>query len=396
MTYDVHPEAIVYKGEEKIGSVNLEEVELNPKKSYTIELPTSGFSKDDRVRVTHIHANGESEIIGTYTVNDTGYIVIEGIKSFSDFELAYVDTTVEDVSVSAVMTLSLNESIDVNMYLYDLKGATVGNYTVSSWVNDRQVLNNVVLSASNKHSSQIKNKDAYKLVVANCAAKEVGDTIRIEIRYNNTLVREITYSVKQYCENACKSAANSEKNIALQNLCRAVLDYGTAAQYNFSYNVSNPANETYSNWATVQSRSIPSAENVKASSVSGTNPFSVTSVTLSLESKVEINFYFKPIYDISQYTFTVRRGNGDEVDVTSELTPKSGYYVLKVAGIAAVDLDEAVTVTGSCGDNSKTITYSPLSYAYVNQNVSGYETLGDVLRAMYYYHQMAETYFSIG
>ena len=93
ITYEVHPEAIVYKtvnnSETAIGSYAIKNEELGDT-TFTFKLAVGTLaSVGGKVNVTHKH-NGTSENLGAFTVDGDGNITITGIKSFSEFELASV------------------------------------------------------------------------------------------------------------------------------------------------------------------------------------------------------------------------------------------------------------------------------------------------------------------
>ena len=61
--------------------------------------------------------------------------------------------------------------------------------------------------------------------------------------------------------------------------------------------------------------------------------------------------------------------------------------------IAAKDLDKEHLYTVSCGGESYSFRYSPLSYAYQILRSSTNDSMKDLARALYLYNQAANAYF---
>ena len=221
-------------------------------------------------------------------------------------------------------------------------------------------------------------------VVAVCAAKEMTDDVSFKVYYGDTLLKEVeNYSVQTYCENKIKAADSTQE---LKDVCYAVLSYGSSSQEFFAYNTDDLADANYQQGE--YSGEVP--EQYKAVST-GTLDATVRA-NLTLETETVLHFYFKPKGDAAlTYTFKDDSGNdmlGNE-DVTVEQLD-NGYTSITVSHIAAKELNQAYTLELTDGTNTKTVTYSPLSYAYSKQSIPETQRVAGQL---YHYWETAKAYF---
>ena len=104
--------------------------------------------------------------------------------------------------------------------------------------------------------------------------------------------------------------------------------------------------------------------------------------SLLLESDTTLRHYFKEYVTVDGYE-TYRKGN---------------VYYIEYTGIAAHELgtDIVTTVKPASGDNF-TITYNPLSYAYIALSQEGEGDIEDnlltLIRAMYLYYDAAVNFY---
>ncbi len=383
ITYEVHPVATAIVNDVEVGTIEISNDDLAADASFTITLPvpkkiaTSG----QRVKVSHISEDGENGTeIGTYLVENGTVTLI--VTHFSKFELA-PDDLETDATAKYFATLTLNDNIDVNFYVYNCnKTDALGKYTVE-----------FTFGGETKSYSLTDGElapgttDVYGFVAASCRAEQMGDIINIVVKYDGKTIYSRDYSVKTYCENQIRNSTDQK----LIDLCKSTLEYGEYAQRYFNYKTGDLVTENYSA-NKVRKGASPIDDTYNKAAVGGTNEvFSGASATLSLTSKTELNFYFKPAdgFAANDYEFTVTKGGNE---VTPEITELSGWIVVTVKGFAATELNDAVVVTGTNLTNklSKSITYSPMSYAYRMQNK---EITGTICQALYYYHLAAQAYF---
>ena len=99
ITYEVHPEAIVYNSSsDAIGSYAIKNEELGDTNfSFKLAVPDTLADVGEKVNVTHKH-NGTSENLGAFTVEDDHTITLTGISSFSEFELQGTDANAVNVT----------------------------------------------------------------------------------------------------------------------------------------------------------------------------------------------------------------------------------------------------------------------------------------------------------
>ena len=288
-------------------------------------------------------------------------------------------TKVGDIGEYA--SLTLKDDVSINFYVTDLPDdGNLQEYKVQ-----------YSLDGENVQEASLTSPDYNKIVVAHRAAKEMGDEVHIELLYQEQPIYSTDYSVRDYCESQIESSDTPEK---LKTLCRTILDYGASSQTYFGYNAGNLVNEKYSS-GLVDETVIPAECNVLAK-MGSCSDIANTYFSLVLKNKTVLNIYFEPANGatLESLTFTL---NGTEVPVgnTGSTVLESidqGMIRLSVKGFAAKNLNDQVTVTASDGDETQTITYSPMTYAYIKQNASS--GLGQVCRAIYLYYCAAADYFA--
>ena len=390
LTYEVHPEAITYNaGGEAINSVAIANSQLGSEAVFSIKLPVSDELYSEAVdtdgyryvSVTHVSSDeGYEDEVGYFRINGTAgsYYIICDVTHFSEFELEpVVVANVAGVKVQASITLQ--DDIKINFYVNGLDGDKyVGDYKV------RYTYNGVTTEVRLDEVSTEAN--GYKFVVAECAARQMNDTVDFRVFYQDTeIFRTPDYSIRVYCE---KQLAKSNINAKLRNICLAVLDYGAAAQNYFGYQKSNLANATYTA-GTVASTVVP----VYVAEATWDGAVSKVTASLSLKSRTELNFYiYSASYIDEEVTVTV--GGSTWTNYTYEyLGDNDGLkiYKLTVKGIASGLLGQNVSFEILEGGIASA-TYSPMSYAYRNQNKGA--GLGNVCKALYNYYVAASAYFN--
>ena len=183
---------------------------------------------------------------------------------------------------------------------------------------------------------------------------------------------EKDYSIQEYC---LSQIENAEANPKLQDLCKATLDYGTYAQLYFDHMTDDLANRG-NYYLTLQS--IPKDF---AFAVEGDLDAMASYISsLTLKSKVGLNLFFKPLEGKS-VTYSCSREFDQGID--------SGYDSIRFRDISAKNLGDPIAVVVSDGTASATLTGSPLSVAYKNQE---HATMGNLYKSLYNYYFYAKAY----
>ena len=234
-------------------------------------------------------------------------------------------------------------------------------------------------------TARVTNRAKNTYVVAKCAAKEMGDTVKIKVYYAGAVIKEIDTSIKQYCEAMLETTGLEQKDI---DLYTAVLDYGGYSQLMFPYKTDALVNDTYTAGESVISgTTIP--DSFKAVSSGTCTGIKRTTVSLNLEYKTDLffNFTLDDGYTKDDFTFTVAG------DAETEIIEREGGVIsFHVTKIAAKELGVAKTVTvENTKDESRTITFSPVSWAYGMQGQS--DERGIFSKALYLYYRAAAAYF---
>jgi len=279
-------------------------------------------------------------------------------------------------------TLTLNNNIDVNFYVYNLSDAAhPERYTVETTFNGETKTTS--LAEAEKIVSQ--GTTLYHVIAASCRAEQMGDTVDIVVKYDDSQIFKYEgYSVEKYCENQIETSTDN----TLLDLCKSTLEYGEYAQKHFSYKTDDLVTKKYSANKVVPGAS-PVPENYNIATATGdSGTFRNVSATLTLASELETNFYFQPVSG-RNYTFTVTKG-GKTIE-NPEILDYSGWIWVKVSNFGATELSDPVVVTGTDGTHTRTLTYSPMSYAYRMQTNA---QAGNISQALYFYYTAAVAFFN--
>ena len=211
-------------------------------------------------------------------------------------------------------------------------------------------------------------------------AKEMTETVTAQVMTPNGPVGEAkSYSVAEYC-NALMEATNNAEIIAV---CKAMLNYGAAAQKQFSYNLDNLANATLSEEDKAVAK--PDASQYAYKIVGTGDGIKATSAKLTLDADVAIRVTFQITggKDVSAYKFLI---DGEETDPI----PTGDRYYIELDGIAASKFDD--THIFSVGDLA--VHYSVLSYVHMVHSSNSPENLVNLINALYAYYAATEAYVS--
>ena len=235
----------------------------------------------------------------------------------------------------------------------------------------------------------------YRVVVAEAFAKEMMDTSYIEFFYDGKAVldsdgvtpRTREVSVRKYCELVINDTSSSRPEKE-RMLCRAILNYGAAAQKRFRYETNTLANAGFE-WTPPYS-SIPSSYQ---SHSEGTCAAATANINLSLLSNVVLNFNFTPAegYTTEQIKeMLVVTKNGAPIS-NYAVTVIDGVVRVSILGIKAKELGDLYTVTiGNDSIGMRERSWSPIAWAYAMRDDSKEK---EVVLALYNYFKKAEIYF---
>ena len=223
--------------------------------------------------------------------------------------------------------------------------------------------------------------DGLYVIRGDMAAAQMTDVITLEVLADDAVLETKTCTVREYADYILDEAnvySDADKQLTLE-----MLNYGAAAQTYFAHNTENLATAglDMTNVGTQQLPATAMTEMAVSGKVSG---ISYYGATLLFESKTAVRFYFKAA-DITGYTFKV----GENVLTAQESS--NGLYYVQIGDIVPQDLDEAIALSVTAGEEALTVSYGPMNYM-VRKNANGSETLCALLKAMYNYYLAAEAY----
>ena len=268
-------------------------------------------------------------------------------------------------------SLSLEDEIAVKFHIKDINSeADLSKFSVEfTFKGEKTTITDGVTSYNLLNS----------FTAARCAAKEMGETIHISVKYGDVEDFAIDYSIRKYCEN---KLANDKVSQKTKDLCRATLDYGARSQIYFDYNTDDLVNSNYS--GDIASATI--GEEYKLVLDGTKTGIKKTSASLSLKYRTELMFRFTLDTGFDASMFAVST-TAEGVETTT--TVEDGVIVFKISGIAAKNLDKAIDVTvKKDAEVVRTVHYSPLSWAYSKQSSENEDT-SMLAKALYLYYTAA-------
>ena len=311
------------------------------------------------------------------TLNATG-----SAKSFT-FTAEYAS---ESPAVSLYgRSITLKDNIDVNYYM-EMSDSVFEHDAYLEFKIDGQTYK---LNASDAAEVNENGKTLYKFSCPVNAA-QMSDTIETRIVIDNKTEEEYSYSVKEYATELLSKS--NEYPVETIKLVKALLNYGTAAQNFFKYNIDKPANAGLSD--TDKAVATADFEEYKAviktdSANSQSNGLTYYGSSLICKSEMTVRHYFmvNEGCDINNYKFSYVNAYGNEVS----LTPKKasdGVYCVDINGIMARNLNSnyACKVTGKNETCILELDYGPFSYSQkvINSGNSS-EELKNLVNALYWY-----------
>ncbi len=283
-------------------------------------------------------------------------------------------------------SLSLNGNIGVNFYM-SLPEAVVTDEdakVVFTLLNEE--LKTVMVSDATPET--IGGKELYKFS-CEVSAKQMTDTITATFYNDDTAGDILEYSVKAYADTVLGDTTGTYDSA--KPLVKAMLNYGAYSQTHFDYNIETLANADLAEGD--KALSEVTATDLTAYAPGGTANAAVGAFEdayLSLESETKVNVRVKLAENVTGAQFKI----GEQAVACTEDT--DGYYVLSVDRIKPSSLDEMYTFTVTAGEQTATLTYGALSYAYtvLNGNYTGEDaaTLTNVVKALYEFNVAANAY----
>lgn len=256
------------------------------------------------------------------------------------------------------------------------------------------------------HTYQMKLSDGVEITKDNCGtgnealigcykftapvtARQMADTITIEVKKGTETVRREDYSVRQYAKTILDGKYSEQTKTMVENM----LYYGAQMQQYKGYKTNDLATSVLT--ADKLAALNAEAEKVTADtltsykeSVTGRiNGLTLNATSLQLRAGTGVGFYFTLAEneDVKAYTFTC---NGKTLTPTFDANSHKGY--VEVSDINADQLGEMFTLNITKGSESCAIQYSPM--CYVKNALASTKTdaqLKKVVQAMYLYNKAA-------
>ncbi|MBQ6303526.1 MAG: leucine-rich repeat domain-containing protein [Clostridiales bacterium] len=291
-------------------------------------------------------------------------------------------------------SLSLDGNIGVNFYM-SLDEAVTGKnstafmlFTVDGRTQKVQV------------KKLTANDDGYYIFRCNVAAKEMCDQIIAQFYLADGIESGPSYSftVRDYAAYILNHRASGEigHDPKVVALVEAMLNYGAYSQIYFGYNTGNLANSILDEPdRTVSAVPVDKIDQYVYTGVTqfnaGNRFISFISASLSTESELVLNFYFKGLP-----VDTVVTCNGKKLK--TRLSTDGSYTKVSITGIKIQDIDEYFTISFTYGGVDCSLTYSPMNYCYnvVTRPLSATRTqeLKDEVAALYWFYKAAENYIA--
>ena len=286
-------------------------------------------------------------------------------------------------------SLSLKGNIGVNFYMeldesfadsdtaymyFTIPGDTVTYQTV--YVKEQP-------DASLPHAeTRTVGDKTYYVFPCSVAAKEMNSDITAQIIDGDDQGDSYTYSVKEYAEylldHADAEGTDEQKAWAkAAPLVEKMLQYGTYARAYFD-------NADLDDIADVE---IPSKFANYTSSLPDDHTYA--GATLSLKSETTLSLYFTKDSILSDISCVDK----DKHARTFETAATDSYQIIRIRNIAAMELQDAYTVSFKINGTAHSITYSPMNYCYKVLNGDSDNQLKKVVKALYQYSQAANLYF---
>ena len=268
-------------------------------------------------------------------------------------------------------SLTLKGNTDINFYFKPVDGAEIS-------ANAKVALTNASgKQVDNKMLSDISKTDGTYKYSFGVAAKQMNETFTLTVTDGDNTVYTNTYSIREYAKYIIDNASKYEAKLV--DLVTAMLNYGAYSQLSFNYDTENLANKDLNLGAPA---AFTAKEGLGAKTNGAINGITYSAATLVLNDATHVVFKF--IVDgISNNDITVEGAKDYKI--------MAGILQVESEGLVASALDDEVSVMVKVGNESITVSYSPLAYI-MNMADSTDANTQNLVRAMYAYHVAAEAY----
>ena len=282
-------------------------------------------------------------------------------------------------------SITVGGEIGVNFFV-DMTPEEAQNATVSlSWMKDGRE------KTSSVDMSKATLTDNGYVATCQVSASDMTAAITATLTIGNDKVDTDTYTVKEYADYILAHTDVAEYAKA-EPLVKAMLNYGAAAQAYFDRNTENLANAGLSTGDQIINSVTAGMINKPYDSTKTNLPDGVEfkKVTLSLMSETTLSLYFESGAKLS-FSCEGMTVDPDTVD---------NYQVARIRNIAAKNLGDDFTLTVTAGEDSGSVTYSPMTYCYnvLDKNADSLDLeimkLQVAVMTLYWYWQEAAAYFA--
>ena len=220
-------------------------------------------------------------------------------------------------------------------------------------------------------SKMTTDENGKYIISVDLAAAQMTEEICLEFVMGDAVILKKVYSVRRYAE----AILTGDFDAKTQNMVKAMLNYGAKAQLYFDVNKDNLANAGYEQADVALPAEYP--EKSVSGSIDGLVYYGAS---LVFRNQIAVRFYFT--------------GSVEGVDFGDyEGVEKGDMHYVEVAGINPQDYGNLIELTATKGEETLTVSYSPLNYII---RMSGRDStpaaLKSLLNALYSYHAAAVQY----
>ena len=218
------------------------------------------------------------------------------------------------------------------------------------------------------------------------SAAQLTATVTVGLYYGEILLLSDDFSAVEYAAVILENAEGNEEYARAEELVKALLRYGAAAQVHFGERTDDLADAILAEAERAVGDHTDEILAAGTASVTGTlSGVSYATTTLGLQSETAIYHYFT-LDEGAEYTVTVAGADG-------EWLVTGGRLCVKLTGVGAEELNDLCTVTLTSGSETLTVSANALSYAkaVVKSGAVG-EDLVLLMHALYEYHAAAVAY----
>ncbi|MBR7033564.1 MAG: hypothetical protein IKI03_08050, partial [Clostridia bacterium] len=277
--------------------------------------------------------------------------------------------------ISLTGSITLNDSIDINIYVNNVSEALAASGRVAYSVDGGETF-----EYANFDDEHFFGDGKFGFNVAQFNANQMTKEVIFLVYDGEEVIAEINYSVKDYCDKQIAESGNAD----LAALCEALMAYGYYAQQRFPATASDPINpEEYADAIASIGMFEQDLSDYNVA-VQKNAPVTAVSASLALESKTALNIYLTGTNDVDPVV-TVDGQAWDGKVYDEEVNSTKCRVVLT---LTTLDMLSEFTVV--CGDTS--VTYSPM--AYVANAVNNNTANSDVCKALCLFSYAAWHFFN--